>query len=105
MPKNVELEIPSPIHLIFNFGNVRLQTAAESGDFQFVAVADPRGVAEEIQSRIERFRRREEEDAARRRSQELPDWFEMYNRLEAGKELNGPGNRPAGEGPSLTSRS
>jgi uncharacterized membrane protein YdbT with pleckstrin-like domain/CRP-like cAMP-binding protein len=103
--QNVELEIPSPIHLIFNFGNVRLQTAAESGDFQFVAVADPRGVAEEIQSRIERFRRREEEDAARRRSQELPDWFEMYNRLEAGKEPSAPGNRPAGEGQPLTNRS
>jgi hypothetical protein len=44
-------------------------------------VPDPRGVAVEIQRRIEDFRYRAEMARARQRAQELPDWFEMYNRL------------------------
>jgi alkanesulfonate monooxygenase SsuD/methylene tetrahydromethanopterin reductase-like flavin-dependent oxidoreductase (luciferase family) len=75
------MSIPSPLHWLFNFGNVNCQTAAEAGDFIFFAVPDPRAVAEEILARIERYRRREEDDAVRKRNQELPDWFEMYNRL------------------------
>ena len=35
-----------------------------------------------IQARLSDMRRREEMDAARRRAEELPDWFEVYNRLE-----------------------
>lgn len=80
--QNVTMSVPSPLHWLFNFGNVVCQTAAESGDFIFFAVPDPRAVADEILARIERYRRREEEDAVRKRNQELPDWFEMYNRLE-----------------------
>jgi CRP-like cAMP-binding protein/uncharacterized membrane protein YdbT with pleckstrin-like domain len=79
--QNVTMSIPSPLHWLFNFGNVNCQTAAEAGDFIFFAVPDPRSVADEILARIERYRRREEEDAVRKRNQELPDWFEMYNRL------------------------
>lgn len=39
-------------------------------------------MAAEILARIERAQRKQEEDEARRRSQDLPDWFEMYSRLE-----------------------
>ncbi len=80
--QNVEMLIPSPFHWLFNYGIVRCQTAAEEGDFVFSSVPDPRSVAEEIQVRMERFRRRLEEDAARKRAQELPDWFEIYHKLE-----------------------
>jgi hypothetical protein len=31
---------------------------------------------------MERYRRRTEREAATKRAQELPDWFEMYNRIE-----------------------
>lgn len=79
--ENIEIDIPSPLHYILNFGNVRLQTAATQGDFTFDWVPDPRGVAEEIQRRIEDYRYRAEMARARQRAQELPDWFEMYNRL------------------------
>ncbi len=80
--QNVSMSIPSPIHWLFNFGNVTCQTAAEIGAFVFFAVPDPRAVAQEIQSRMERYRRQDEIESARKRSQELPDWFEMYNRIE-----------------------
>lgn len=86
--QNVSMSIPSPIHWLFNFGNVTCQTAAEIGAFVFFAVPDPRAVAQEIQSRMERYRRQDEIDSARKRSQELPDWFEMYNRIEQ-EEGNG----------------
>ena len=80
--QNVEMEIPTPWHWFFNYGNVKCQTAAEMGDFIFDSVSDPRAVAEEIQLRMERFRRREENNAARERAQELPDRFEVYRTLD-----------------------
>ncbi len=86
--QNVSMSIPSPIHWLFNFGNVECQTAAEVGAFVFFAVPDPRAVAQEIQTRMERYRRQDEIESARKRSQELPDWFEMYNRIEQ-EESNG----------------
>jgi uncharacterized membrane protein YdbT with pleckstrin-like domain len=79
--ENIEVSIPSPIHFFFNFGNVRMQTAAAEGDFTFDWVPNPRGVAEEVRRRIEIFRQQQEMNRARQRAQELPDWFEMYNRL------------------------
>lgn len=79
--ENIEFDIPSPIHYWLNFGNVRLQTAATEGLFTFDWVPDPRGVVEEIRRRIEEYRERQEQQRARQRAQELPDWFEMYNRV------------------------
>lgn len=79
--ENVEINIPSPVHYILNFGNVRLQTAATEGDFTFDWVPDPRSVAAEVQRRIELSLQREAEMRTRQRARELPDWFEMYSRL------------------------
>lgn len=79
--ENIEVSIPSPIHYLFNFGNVRIQTAATDGDFTFDWVANPRGVSEEIRRRIETSRQRQEDARAKQRAEELPDWFEMYDRL------------------------
>ncbi|MFM7175563.1 MAG: PH domain-containing protein, partial [Caldilinea sp.] len=80
--QNVSMSIPSPWHWFFNYGDVTCQTAAELGDFIFRGVPDPRSVAREILTRMERYRRRTEREAATKRAQELPDWFEMYNRIE-----------------------
>jgi len=80
--QNVEMYIRSPLQWLFNYGDVVCQTAAEEGDFIFNGVPAPRAVAEEILRRIERFRRQAEAAAVRRRSQDLPDWFEVYNTLE-----------------------
>jgi membrane protein YdbS with pleckstrin-like domain len=81
--ENIEFDIPGPLHYMLNFGNVKLQTAAEEGDFTFDWVPEPRDVAEELRRRIQQYHRREEDDRARQRAEELPDWFEAYNRLEA----------------------
>ena len=79
--ENIEVNIPSPLHYLLNFGNVRLQTAATQGEFSFDWVPDPRGVSEEIRRRIEVYRQQQEANRARQRAQELPDWFELYTRL------------------------
>lgn len=79
--ENIEVSVPSPLHYLLNFGNVRLSTAATQGEFSFDQVPDPRGVSEEIRRRIEVYRYQQENNRARQRAQELPDWFEMYNRL------------------------
>jgi CRP-like cAMP-binding protein len=79
--ENIEVSIPSPLHYLLNFGNVRLSTAATQGEFSFDWVPDPRGVSEEIRRRIEVYRYQQENNRARQRAQELPDWFEMYNRI------------------------
>ena len=79
--ENIEVNIPSPLHYLLNFGNVRLQTAASEGVFSFDWVPNPRGVSEEIRRRIEIYRQKQEASRARQRAQELPDWFELYNRL------------------------
>ena len=81
--ENVEVSVPSPINYLFNFGNVRIQTAATEGAFTFDWVADPRGVSREIWRRIELYRQRQEDQRARQRAEELPDWFEMYDRMGA----------------------
>jgi len=79
--ENVELRIASPLHYLFNFGNVVLQTAAADGDLTFDFVPNPRAVTEEIRRRIEDFYRKQELDRARQRAAELPDWFETYSQL------------------------
>lgn len=79
--ENTDFAIPSPIHYLFNFGNVRVQTAATQGNFTFDWVPNPRSVSEEIRRRSEIYRQRQEETRARQRAEELPDWFEMYDRM------------------------
>jgi membrane protein YdbS with pleckstrin-like domain len=80
--QNVEMRIPSPIHWWLDYGNVVIQTAAEFGTLIFYSVPNPRAVADEILNRMEMAQKGQEEAEARRRAQDLPDWFEMYNRLE-----------------------
>lgn len=84
--ENIEVHIPSPIHYLLNFGNVRLSTAATQGQFFFDWVPDPRGVSEEIRHRIEVYRYQQENNRARQRAQELPDWFEMYDHIKSEDE-------------------
>jgi membrane protein YdbS with pleckstrin-like domain len=81
--ENIEVVVPSPLHYLLNFGNVRLQTAAAEGEFSFDWVPYPRDVADELRRRMEAYRQGQENERMRRRNEELPDWFEMYNRLSA----------------------
>ncbi len=84
--EDILLNIPSPLHYFLDFGNVKLQTAAAQGSLTFDAVPHPRQVAEEIRRRISAVRQREEQNRQRRRNSEMPDWFEMYDRMDKGSQ-------------------
>ena len=84
--QNVEMRIPSPIHLLLDYGTVVIQTAAEDGALIFSSVPNPRFVASEISRRINQFQKNAEEEQLLRRSEDMPDWFEMYNRLEGSEQ-------------------
>lgn len=79
--ENIEVKVPSLFHYLFDFGNVRLQTASSNGDFTFDRVPHPHAVAAEVQRRIQEYQIRERDAAAHRRAQELPDWFDLYDLL------------------------
>lgn len=81
---DISYSIPGPLNTILNMGNVYAETAAQVGRFTFERVKNPMGVADEIRRRVEQFYERQRTAENRRRAQEFPVWFEMYERL--GKE-------------------
>ena len=83
--QDISLEMNSPLKMMLNFGNIIVQTAAGEGAFTFDHVPNPRNVKEEITRRMIVWRREDERRKAHDRSKDLPDWFEMYNRLEMGQ--------------------
>ena len=86
--QDISLEMNSPLKMMLNFGNIIVQTAAGEGAFTFDHVPNPRNVKEEITRRMIAWRREDERRMAQDRSRDLPDWFEMYNRLEMGQTRN-----------------
>ena len=86
--QDIRLEMNSPLKVMLNFGNIIVQTAAGEGAFTFDHVPNPRIVKEEITRRMIAWRREDERRKAHDRSKDLPDWFEMYNRLETGQARN-----------------
>lgn len=97
---DLRLDVPSPLHYLLNFGNVFVQTAAQDGEFTFLNVRDPAGVMETIRRRLDESRMEEEQQAAKQRAQEFPDWLEVYSRLERRREADSDFN--AGEGPGAS---
>jgi CRP-like cAMP-binding protein/ABC-type multidrug transport system fused ATPase/permease subunit len=88
--QDVTYQMSTPWEMILNYGNVVVQTAASQGAFTFDHVPDPRGVKEEINRRVVAWRRQDELRKARDQIRDLPDWFELYNRLEASQEQTRP---------------
>lgn len=83
--QDIELVIKSPLEMLLNYGDVIVQTAAATGAFTFDHVPNPRAVKEEINRRLIEWRREDERRKAREQMRDLPDWFELYNRLEPGQ--------------------
>ena len=81
--QDIQFEKPTPIHYIFNFGDVKISTAATEGIFTFDRVPDPASVVDEIRRRVEKWRFADETSRANKRAEELPDWFEVYKRLDS----------------------
>jgi len=67
------------IAIRLDFGNVRLETAGEIGEFTFDSVPHPREVQIEIFNRLEQFHRKAEREARQRRQEELLDLLARYH--------------------------
>lgn len=75
---------PSFIAQWLNFGNVRLQTAAQGGMFTFDDVADPRRVQAQLVRRLEEYRRRAAETEASAREADALRWLARYHQATTG---------------------
>lgn len=82
--QNVTYRIQGPIQTFFNVGDVIIETAGRTENFQFVGVYNPKEVANEIWRRLARFRREQERREQMGERQTLGDWFEEYARLIGG---------------------
>ncbi len=80
MIQNVNLFVPSPIGRVLGYGSVTIETAG-AGAFTFDYVKNPEKVQTEIFRRMEAFREQEREKRARRRRDELLDWFTVYDEM------------------------
>jgi uncharacterized membrane protein YdbT with pleckstrin-like domain len=78
--QNVSLRVPGLVGRLFGYGSVTIETAG-AGAFTFDYVKNPEAVQTEIFRRMERFDEREREKRARRRRDEMLDWFTVYDRM------------------------
>jgi uncharacterized membrane protein YdbT with pleckstrin-like domain len=90
--QNVNLMVPSLVGRLLGYGSVTIETAG-AGAFTFDYVKNPRAVQAEIFRRMAAFKRREREKEAKRRQDELLDWFSVYDQMrnpKTGQGASGP---------------
>ncbi len=80
MIQNVNLKVPSVIGRLLGYGSVTIETAG-AGAFTFDHVSNPQAVQTEIFRRMAAFEDRQREEEARRRRDELLDWFAIYDQM------------------------
>ncbi len=79
--QDVRFVIPNPLAAILRFGDVVIETAAESGSFTFDSVRNPQAVQEEIFLRLDQRLaaiQRAEQD---KRDEELVRWISAYHQI------------------------
>lgn len=75
----VDLSIPNPLALLFNYGDVIVRTAGAEGTLDFLFVNNPRHVYAEILRRLNEFEERQRQRQFEERSAEMAQWFETYH--------------------------
>ena len=83
---DISYTVPGPLSYLLNMGSVVAETAAQAGKFSFDRVKNPLAVSDEIRRRVEQYYERQRSAENRRRAQEFPVWFEMYERLGTERE-------------------
>ena len=77
--QNVGTTRPGLLAAIFNYGGVVVETAGQTGNFEFFDVADPAGVQRDIFEYTERYRERQRGLEHRGRTEEFGDWLSAYH--------------------------
>ncbi len=73
-----DLRIPTPVAMVFNYGDVIVQTAGAEGTLDFVFVGNPRRVHAEILRRLTAYRERQQQQEFQERWGDMAQWFETY---------------------------
>jgi len=79
--QNVTYQVQGMVQNILNVGDVLIETAGRTANFDFKGVYNPKEVANEIWRRLARQRRVEDQKRRERQQQDLAEWFEEYSRL------------------------
>jgi uncharacterized membrane protein YdbT with pleckstrin-like domain len=77
----VDFQIPHPLAMILNYGNVIVQTAGLEGRLDFLLVSNPRRVHDEILRRLGAYQERQREREFQERWGDMPQWFDTYQDL------------------------
>ena len=79
--QDVRVEVPSLFNFIFDFGNVKIETAGRTAQMNFHSVRSPRQVADQIFKRLGEYRARRSEMEATLRDHGFVDALVSYHRL------------------------
>lgn len=79
--QDISYRVPNPLATILNFGDVVIETAAESGNFTFDSVYHPALVQQEIFERISRHKDQQKHAEDKRQSDEMARWLAAYHRV------------------------
>ncbi len=89
--QDVRFTIPNPWASILNYGDLLIETAAETGGFTFDFIYHPESVQEEIFFRMEQRRAALQREEQERRDDELIRWISAYHQaMTFGSGQQGP---------------
>lgn len=74
----VDLQVPHPIAMVLNYGDVIVQTAGAEGTLDFLWVGNPRRVHDEILRRLGVYQEKQREREFQERWRDMPQWFDTY---------------------------
>jgi CRP-like cAMP-binding protein/membrane protein YdbS with pleckstrin-like domain len=78
----VDLNVPGPLAMLLNYGNVIVQTAGAEGRLDFLFVGKPRRVHDEILRRLAVYQERQSEREFQERWGDMAQWFETYRDIQ-----------------------
>jgi hypothetical protein len=82
--QDIRYDVPNPWAVLLNYGNLLIETAAETGRFTFDYIHDPARVQQEIFARIDLQRTREQAKAEARQADEFARWIQQYDEMTHG---------------------
>ena len=77
--QTTEFKIPTPTARALGYGHLTLRVPGAT--FEFMYIKDPAGAQTAVNKRMSEFNKRQQENEARGRRNELSDWFAAYEQL------------------------
>lgn len=77
--QTTEFNIPSPTARLLRFGDLTIRVPGAV--FEFKSITDPAGAQTDINKHLAEFQKRQAENEARGRRNELSDWFAAYDQI------------------------